>query len=74
MAGISVWTIYFKPKDHPEGYCAREHRVTKSDNRPVGELIKDATIEQLRERFSSQGLVCVGRDPADDPVIVESWI
>jgi hypothetical protein len=31
------------------------------------------TLEEARKDIP-QGLYCLGRDPNDDPVIVESWI
>lgn len=71
---LHIWTIYFKPSDHPDGYCARKHTLLEGESKPGGELLTGSTIEQLRERFSSQGLVCIGREPEDDSVIVESWI
>lgn len=73
MQALSNWVIYFKPTDHPEGYCARRFEVTDKVQ-ATEDFIKDVTLEQLRERFESMGLVNMGRSPEDDPVIKEIWI
>lgn len=71
---LSIWTVYYKPRDHPYGYFARRHVV-----RPGGEAgstrdtLKDDTLEGLRRQIP-EGLVCIARHPADDPVIVEVWL
>lgn len=67
---LDMWVIYKNPSDRPtESICARLH----TSNGPTDQLI-EGTIESLRERFSSQGFVNIGRNVNDDPVIMEVWL
>jgi hypothetical protein len=65
---LSLWTIYDRPADYPDGFLARRFENDQpSDDVLVG------TLEALRRYFLERGLVCVTADPEDDPVIVETW-
>ena len=71
---LPVWVITENPSDMPGKTVARRQDVYPDRIEiSVTDFIV-ASLEELRERFRSMGLVCLGRDPADDPVIVESWI
>lgn len=78
MASIDalvIWTIYASPSDYPSvPFVVRGHHVSaegvKAD---TGALGFADTLEQARA-YLPPGLACVGRDPSDDDVIVESWL
>lgn len=66
---LSMWTIYERPKDHPEGYVARRFEsIMPTNDMLVGEL------EGLRDTLSQAGLFCVPRSADDEPPIVETWL
>lgn len=68
---LVMWVIYWNTKDFPGEHVARLHS-SKTGASP-DQLVR-GTIEELRERFDSQGLVNIGRYQQDDPCIVEAWI
>jgi hypothetical protein len=70
---LPMWTIYDRPKDHPDGFIARRFEsgkggVTPSDDTLTGEL------EAIRETFMAAGLYKLVRDDSDEPQIVETWV
>lgn len=70
-----VWVIYFNPSDYPGKYVLRaQYADMQGDIHVSAEAYVCDTIEPLQEQMISRGLVKILRDPADDPVIVESWI
>lgn len=79
---LNMWIIYDHPKDFPEGYLARRCEIGQtSELGPKGEVSPRFTgdiiigqLADLRKNFSRCGLVCLTRDPSDDPVIVETWL
>lgn len=70
---MSLWTVYYKPKDWPHGYIARRHEIRPNESCPTEDTIKADTLESLRRQLP-EGLVCTARHPDDDPVIVEVWL
>lgn len=69
---LSVWTIYDRPSDHPQGYIARLYEVG-AETEATGTTIV-GTLEQIRFWLERAGLVNICRQEGDDPNIVESWI
>jgi hypothetical protein len=69
---LAVFTIYDHPLDHPDGFLVRRWVVTNGEPLPR-EWRKAATLEEARTLLPP-GLHCLGRNPDDDPKIVESWI
>jgi hypothetical protein len=67
---LSMWTIYDHPRDYPHSYVARRFELDK----PTGDFTLSPDLEWLRAQFIARGLICLPRDAADDPVIVETWI
>jgi hypothetical protein len=66
---LSMWTIYERPKDYPEGYIARRFEsIMPTDDTLTGEL------EELREIFINAGLFKLPRSEGDEPQIVETWL
>jgi len=75
-----LFTITHRTKDYGERFVVREHRVMLTGGPDHGTILVGATpvavaddLEAAR-RSIPRGLYNVGRDVADDPVIVESWI
>lgn len=71
---LVMWVVYDHPRDHPEQYVARQHIVGIAGDQPTDRVMFAATIESIRAALANLGLVCVPRSPADDAVIVETWL
>lgn len=71
---LSVWTIYERPRDYPDGYIARRHEVGGGP-RPLatGDTVTGG-LEEIRRVFWGVGLAKLSRSPDDEPQIVESWV
>jgi len=70
---LSMWTIYDKPRDHPDGYIARRHEAANGVSGPTNDVLTgDLTL--MREAMSRCGLVRMQRAPSDEPQIVETWM
>lgn len=67
---MKFWTIYDHPKDYPNHFVARLWIIDK----PTDMLLTAFDIEELRERFASEGMTRLERFPQDDPCIVEVWM
>lgn len=69
---VPMWVV-FGPgtADHPGLYVARLW-ATLPTNEPTGYLLRAADLETLRACLPP-GLVCLTRNPADDPHIIETW-
>jgi len=67
---LQMWVIYWNTSDYPGEHVARMHSSAQGS---TSQLIR-GTVEELRDRFHSQGLVNIGRYQQDDPCIVEVWI
>jgi hypothetical protein len=66
---LPMWTIYDRPKDHPDGFIARRFEsIMPTADTLTGEL------EELREIFINAGLFKLPRSEGDEPQIVETWI
>lgn len=73
-AALSIWTITRNPSDHPGKHVARRHLVMPVDQAgPTADHFIADTLDQARACLPP-GLINLGRNEADDPVIVESWI
>lgn len=71
---LTQYTIYERPKDHPDSFVVREWLIVRGLDNPVpGELVRvAATLGDARAAIPD-GLFNLGRSPGDDPVIVETW-
>lgn len=70
---IPIWTIYGKPQDYPEHFVVRRWTVLR------GRAVADfgcTLFEDLDSARASVPAGCypIGRNDADDPAIVESWM
>jgi hypothetical protein len=74
MNDLTMWTIYDHPRDHPTKFVARRWIINSEGNHPASEILEADDIDDLRREFLRCGLVCLTRNPEDDPVIVETWL
>jgi hypothetical protein len=72
---ISTWTIYENPLDHPGKFVVRRWDVLegRTDPVPADEAVVVKTLGMARMAVPA-GSVCLGRQPGDDPAILETWI
>ena len=61
--------IYNNPKDYPGKYVAR----LWDTNIPTHTIAIADNLEEIRETKPAE-MVIMGRQPQDDPIIVETWI
>ncbi len=66
---LPLITVYRHPEDYPEQFVARVWDL----NRPTNLIALADTLEELREAIP-EGMYNIGRQPQDDPCIVEVWI
>lgn len=72
---LLIWTIYERPRDElVYRYVARMFAFTAGKHRPTPTVMKSDDIEALREEMRRRGLTCLGREEADEPHIVETWM
>lgn len=71
---LILWTIYSGATDHPHGFIARRFEMMSGRPWPTAEIMVEPDLEPLRGRLEALGLVNLGRDPNDEPHIVETWI
>ena len=70
---LVIWTIYDRPRDHPEGFIARRFDV-RAEGPKATDLTIAGELEDLREGFWKAGLMKLSRQDGDEPQIVESWV
>lgn len=69
-----VYVIYDHPRDFPDHYVLRPMRTNAGRVEGYNFCCVADSIEELRGPLIAVGAVNVGRDPLDDPVILEIWI
>lgn len=67
---IPIITVYDHPTDYPDKYVARVFDM----DRPTNLAAIADTYEELLEAIPTQSMARMGRNPKDDPVIMETWI
>ncbi|WP_448167720.1 hypothetical protein [Burkholderia ambifaria] len=73
---FSMWVIYERPSDYPNGYVARRC-YAKSDGGVLvshREFFTGDTLEEVRAHLKPFGLYRIDRDPRDEAQIVETWL
>lgn len=68
---LPMWVIYDRPRDYPDHVVVRKWLV-REQAEPTPCTLHDS-IEAARAALPP-GLVCLPRDPHDDPFIVETWL
>lgn len=70
---LTQYVIYVNPADMPGKFVVREWHVVRDELLPVaGRAWPANTLEQARAMVP-EGLVRLGRQEVDDPVILETW-
>jgi hypothetical protein len=70
---LSIWTITCDPIDAPGKFVTRRHAITADGAVATADHTIADTLGSARNAVPV-GSVNIGREPADDPVILESWI
>lgn len=73
---LDLWTIFFGPSDYPGKYVLKKFTIVGGQLEPTPAPEPTAitlTLEQARKHLPD-GLVNMGRDPKDEPIVVETWI
>lgn len=68
---VLIWTVYCCPSDFPELFVLRPHSVRHG--RALSIFWTGKTLEFIRLHLPA-GMTNIGRNVADDGVIVECWI
>lgn len=72
---LSMWTIFDRPRDHPDGFIARCFETGGGNPEPVatGYTIM-GRLDLIRQCMERCGLYCMTRSPGDHPNVVETWM
>lgn len=70
---LFIWTIYNRPLDYPDKIVARKFIIRPRGAVASDEMFVADSITEVRALLP-RGLVSLGRQDTDDPVIVESLI
>lgn len=78
MSGkLNMWTLYQGTTDFPGQIVARRFELDK----PTEDHYANKDVEQVRAWIKQEGakvsqgsLVCMPRQPQDDPTIIEVWL
>ncbi len=70
---LPMWTIYEKPRDYPNNFVVRKHIVRQGETFPTNTFMVTSTLKQARLCLPP-GLFNLGRQPEDEPQIVETWV
>ena len=70
-----MWVITDHPTDFPDHYVARLWAVMAGGKlSPTTIALVCPDLDQLRGEMESRGLVCLTRNPGDEPQIIETWL
>jgi hypothetical protein len=70
---LTLWTIYDKPADYPDGFIARRFEVGGGQPVATSDTLT-GELEALRQTFWKAGLMKLSRQEDDEPQIVETWV
>jgi hypothetical protein len=75
VEGVPMWTVYYRPADHPGSeYVTRSYTTTAHGEVP-GYIRYCPDLDTARGWIEHEGgSANLGRQPGDDPVIVETWV
>lgn len=69
---LTMWVIYERPLDYPDSYVLRRWRVMPGKVEPEPEPTAVGPLGYIRKQLPAD-LTCMGRNPNDDPKILETW-
>jgi len=67
---LGIWTVYARPRDYPAQFVARLFYL----DQPSDQVLLADTLAEIREQLAAWGLMCLPRQPGDEPHIVEVWL
>lgn len=70
---MSMWNVYEKPLDHPDGFLVRRFEITRGSTAPTLDTLT-GELEQIRSTLERAGMIKFDRNPDDEPKIVETWL
>ena len=70
---LTIWTVYDRPRDHPDGVIARRFEILASKTVATDDTLT-GELEDIRKTFWKAGLMKLSRQEGDEPQIVESWV
>lgn len=72
---LELWTIYESPADYPGKFVVRRWEIIDGSREPIAakSCFVENSLIAARERIPKDRCN-LGRQPNDDPVIVETWI
>ena len=73
-AVLPMYVVYDHPLDFPDLFVVRRRDISPGCDTPTDKVWTCPEIEPLRAWLRGEGMTCLPRDPADDPVIVETWV
>lgn len=65
---LEMFVVYAGPRDFPNYFVVRRWQM----DRPTEDYVLAKTLDEARRKIPL-GLVCLTRQPSDDPKIVETW-
>lgn len=74
-AVMVFYTIYDRPRDYPQEFVVRCHRILRGSPEPVADsdlFARGMTVDYVRSTLPA-GLNRIGPWPGDDPCILEVW-
>ena len=71
---LEVWTVYRRPVDVPAAaFVVRVHEIGAGQVVATDRWWSAPRLAQARAWIPA-GLVCIPREPSDDPAVVEVWL
>jgi hypothetical protein len=69
---LAMWTVFDRPRDHPEGFIARRFEV--GGGIIPGSIVIAGELGEIRQLFRRAGLTCIARSADDAPAVLETWL
>lgn len=69
---LAMFTIFDSPLDHPGKFVGRVFITRPGKVEPTGYIMITDTLEEMRKQ--TVNMHCLGREPQDEPEIVETWV
>ena len=72
---LSMWTVYDRPRDHPDGFIARCFETGGGNPEPVATShAVTGSLDLIRRSMQQCGFYCLKRQAGDHPNVVETWL
>lgn len=71
--GLSMYVVYASPRDYPGEFVARRFVLAEGQVLPRELVARGKTLAEVQAGLPG-GLYSLGRQPGDDPCIVQTWI